>query len=936
MHSAIVIANFYSVRFLWACFQLDELCAAETDNAIRKVLKNLPRDLGETYDRLLGRVEGFERQEYVRRMFKWIMFARRPLHMNELREAIAFTIDDSHWDNTKIPNDIQRLIRACGNLILVDEETENVHLAHYTVQQYLLDLKSSKLSKFHVTPEEANYEIGEVCVAYLSFSDFETQITRHKDTTTPSFAALEKAVGTQSLIPHDSLGGSAAKVLTIFRGRKYSPTNIEYNRQVIDMNPAKVPLTKKYSLLSYITETWLWHTAGFTDAAHDARGRSAAQDLFRNLILDKKLLFDFRPWDDIPIPKDLPFGFQVGWALSANHLPVLQAVLHREPAGMIQEYIRHASQCFHGIVSPITHISKEKQSKLKDIPMSAVPDLGPVAHNCGHWLYCQLHSASKEENFSIIEICFEDSLHIHACRAALSHLILEASSHDQSSFMTKLFKLYGQAKNDIIWTTVDHDGLACNAKERAALLGFHNTIDFLEEWGCPTSDSFRNSGIVASKLQDAATMGKLDIVKCLLLLLAVDLDPAWTCIQGNTTRQKSDLGSGMPPSYDGGVTESSVQNTTMGFATIKMEIKRGKSGLHEETSPGKPWAGEFQRYQNKLRAIMAAARGGREETIHELLKIPISLVENDSTSIADFQCALIIAHFTDQHELVQSLLAHSNGMKAAISHLSHKYLDEIKFQLSRLYGLDLSVPVGQSLIAHSVRVLQRPSREFMRSYYHHSDRVLHAIIDSLLDASVVLGFEDGRWLLLEAMAENRPQRIQKLFRAHLDILLEVVIPVTTPLILPIIPNLHPRVEMGASFIQQAAIKAGVDPTSFFFLPPLIWAMIFARYEAVKDLISAGAPIEEREPESGYTPLQIAVKIGSLELVKLLIENGADIRAMDTRGRYLLQVARESNWHDQWYQIMDYLICYDYVFWKETMKETVDEFNMDCHLPVMSP
>jgi hypothetical protein len=67
---------------------------------------------------------------------------------------------------------MNRLVRACGNLLVIDEDTENIQLAHYTEEQYLLD--SSKTWDFRVTRKEANYELGKLCVAYLSFSDFET------------------------------------------------------------------------------------------------------------------------------------------------------------------------------------------------------------------------------------------------------------------------------------------------------------------------------------------------------------------------------------------------------------------------------------------------------------------------------------------------------------------------------------------------------------------------------------------------------------------------------------------------------------------------------------------------------------------------------------------------------------------------------------------
>lgn len=128
----------YLSRFLWVKFQFDELCRLDTDASIINALQNLPRNLEETYDRLLGRIIEIERREFVKRMFDWIICSCRPLHMDELRDAIAFTADDKSWDATKIPNDIQRLIRACGNLILIDEDTLEVHLAHYTGKSPLI------------------------------------------------------------------------------------------------------------------------------------------------------------------------------------------------------------------------------------------------------------------------------------------------------------------------------------------------------------------------------------------------------------------------------------------------------------------------------------------------------------------------------------------------------------------------------------------------------------------------------------------------------------------------------------------------------------------------------------------------------------------------------------------------------------------------------
>jgi hypothetical protein len=138
-------------------FQLDDLCRAETDSSIRKALRNLPRDLGETYDRLLARIDNAEQREYVKRMFQWIICARRPLEIEELREAIAFTLEDDYFDLAKIPNDLNRLARACGNLIVIDEDENTVQIAHYTMEQYLLaEHDCHRHSFFWFTREQAH------------------------------------------------------------------------------------------------------------------------------------------------------------------------------------------------------------------------------------------------------------------------------------------------------------------------------------------------------------------------------------------------------------------------------------------------------------------------------------------------------------------------------------------------------------------------------------------------------------------------------------------------------------------------------------------------------------------------------------------------------------------------------------------------------------
>jgi hypothetical protein len=250
-------------RFLWVTFQLRSLCDCDSDSEIHKTLDNLPRDLTETYERLLSRIQNPQRQVLVRKMLQWITCARRLLHIDELLEAVAFNIDDDHWDLAKIPVDPTRLIRASGNLIVVDDEDRTVQLAHYTVQQYLLTTALETGFSFRFTREEAEQYLGETCVVYLSFNDFETQITKYTNRTKAHMAIIEKALLHSDSITTGGNGGfvesTVVALSNLLRSSSpYKPSNVDYSRHIPQ---SKQGFQSKYELLGYAVVEWLSHTA---------------------------------------------------------------------------------------------------------------------------------------------------------------------------------------------------------------------------------------------------------------------------------------------------------------------------------------------------------------------------------------------------------------------------------------------------------------------------------------------------------------------------------------------------------------------------------------------------------------------------------------------------------------------------------------------------
>ena len=92
--------------FLWVFFQLDDLCEAPSDAIIRETLRNLPDGMVETYERILTKIgQNTMKSNVARKIFLWTACARRPMKIEEVKEAVAFEPSDKSWDLDKIPDD---------------------------------------------------------------------------------------------------------------------------------------------------------------------------------------------------------------------------------------------------------------------------------------------------------------------------------------------------------------------------------------------------------------------------------------------------------------------------------------------------------------------------------------------------------------------------------------------------------------------------------------------------------------------------------------------------------------------------------------------------------------------------------------------------------------------------------------------------------------
>jgi ankyrin repeat protein len=474
-------------RFLWVKFQLEDLCTAETDAEICAMLQNLPKDLSETYDRLLGRATGKQREQLIRRMFEWILCSKRPLHIEEMREAIAFTIDDDCWDDSKIPNDMSRLARACGNLVVIDDETATVQFAHYTVEQYLLSrpvLGSCGQLSLH----QANIAAAEMCLAYISFTDFEAQVSPYVDKTSANMAVVESLVKGSSLMPDQQLANTALRIWSsVHPHQKMSWSgSINYFQYVSKRKLSNDTRLEKYKMLGYVIEFWLLHTSALD---HDLEPTSRAYVLFDSLLSHKRLLFSAFPWSGLQqkLDSELQPIARVGWAMENNHgllLRITQNTYHILEALMsILEtnlsYFPHIPNEAYRELNPdhppFPFISQTFLNRLEGFKGECPNSRGRACY----WLFSKYVSAARQGHLRVfISTC-------HSSRELICYALLEAVAHGQFQIVKYLLPQSTLLMKMEFPDASNPSKRLLNALEVAAVKGYPDIVQLIVEVDSP-------------------------------------------------------------------------------------------------------------------------------------------------------------------------------------------------------------------------------------------------------------------------------------------------------------------------------------------------------------------------------------------------------------------------------------------------------------------
>ncbi|KAF8242307.1 ankyrin [Wilcoxina mikolae CBS 423.85] len=174
--------------FRWVECQFTVVRRCRTINAIKQYLKTMPKDLDETYERILRAIP-LEHVQLAYRALLWLAFCTQPMTISQLAEAIIVEFGDGETNEGARLFDPSDVLDVCGSLVTVvsagdmkEQDSASlsggrtVALAHFSVKEFLLSgrLEGSNIQQFATEEVTAKIYITQICLTYLTFDKFTT------------------------------------------------------------------------------------------------------------------------------------------------------------------------------------------------------------------------------------------------------------------------------------------------------------------------------------------------------------------------------------------------------------------------------------------------------------------------------------------------------------------------------------------------------------------------------------------------------------------------------------------------------------------------------------------------------------------------------------------------------------------------------------------
>jgi hypothetical protein len=164
--------------FIWVVFAVQILGKASDHGHVHNMenkLNEIPDDIGQLFNRILSR--DTQTQQETKLCLQWILFAKRPLGIEELYYAIIFSISPESlapWNNLSVTREVMKrfiLSSSKGLAQCTSSSSPTIQFIHETVRDFLLSEKSMQyiLQNTHTRLlGSANNALKLCCASYYS------------------------------------------------------------------------------------------------------------------------------------------------------------------------------------------------------------------------------------------------------------------------------------------------------------------------------------------------------------------------------------------------------------------------------------------------------------------------------------------------------------------------------------------------------------------------------------------------------------------------------------------------------------------------------------------------------------------------------------------------------------------------------------------------
>ena len=157
---------------------------------LRGILEKLPKTLDETYERVLKDINEDSR-DHARRLLHCLAVAIRPLRVEELAEILAFDFDGAEGGIPKFRADWRSkdqewaVLSTCSSLITIADSSDDffgkcrvVQFSHFSVKEFLVSDRlastAGDVSQYHIFPGLAHTILAQACLGFLLHLDIPT------------------------------------------------------------------------------------------------------------------------------------------------------------------------------------------------------------------------------------------------------------------------------------------------------------------------------------------------------------------------------------------------------------------------------------------------------------------------------------------------------------------------------------------------------------------------------------------------------------------------------------------------------------------------------------------------------------------------------------------------------------------------------------------